>query len=181
MRVRRFEYQSKDTPLLKKDIIFRMLFVLLFTIAFIWQIVFMFRDYATHNLTTTHGIVGSCVLIISLLFDIVAFVYAYRSINILQKIKIHGHAVKMITVLSDNRKGSFLKLYNLITKLIAIVMSLALVSGLTYGILEYVYYSTISFYLPILFFVAVSGFNTVYHVTAEIRTIKEVQEYYSVL
>ena len=177
MKVRSFEYQNKDTPLLKKDAIFRILFALLFFIVFVWQIIFIFRDYSLHTLTTLKAAVGTIVLIVSILFDLVAFAYAYRAVDTLSKIKLHGHAVRMVTIFSDNKKGSFVRMYDKLTKLIALVMGLALVSGLTYAILEYFYYSSISFYLPILFFIAVSGFNTVYHVTTEIKVMKEVQSY----
>ena len=180
MKTKRFEYHNKNVPMLKKEIAFRLLFTLLFFVTFIWQFAFILREYSLGTLTTLKSVVSIIVLIVTLVFTIVTLVYAYRCINVMSSIKLHGKAVRFITILSDNKKGSFLKLYSLMNRFITLVMALALVSGITYSILELIYYSSISFYIPILFFVAISGFNSVYHIKAEIQTIKEVQEYNSI-
>ncbi len=177
MKLEKFEYRNKDVPIIKKDTAFRMLFVGLFLLVFIWQLAFMIRDFSLGTLTTIKSIVAVIVLIVSLVFILVAFSYAYRSISILSDIKHYGKSVKTLTVLSDNRRGSFVRMYSLLTKFITLIMVLALLSGLTYGILEYSYFHTISFYLPIMFFVAVSGLNSVYHISTEIKVMQEVEKY----
>ncbi len=177
MKLETFEYHNKDVPMLKKDMAFRILFVGLFFIVFLWQLLFMIRDFSLGTLTTIKSIVAVVVLLVSFMFMLVAFVYAYRSINIVNDVKHHGKSVKTLTVLSDNKRGSFIRMYSLLTRFITLIMVLALLSGLTYGILEYVYYKTISFYLPIMFFVAASGLNSVYHIHAEIKLMNDVQKY----
>ena len=106
--------------------------------------------------------------------------YAFRSINIINSIKRKGKAVRVVTTLRNNDKGSFIKLYSIITQIIAVVVLLVLVSALTYSILELVYYSSVSFYMPVLFLFAFSGFNSVYHINAEIDLIQNVKEFSSI-
>ncbi len=180
MTTRRYEYHNKDIPMIKKDIVFRFIFLALFAFAFAWQFAFILRDFSLNTLTQTKTLVGIIALLMCLLFVLVALTYAYRGINIINSIKHHGKSVKNVTVVSDTKKGSFVKMYSHLTRFITLIMALALVSGLTYGILEYIYYSTISFYLPIMLLVTTAGLNSVYHITTEIKIMKEVQEYNSI-
>lgn len=180
MRAKRFEYRHKDIPFLKKDIAFRIVFTFLFFAIFLWQLIIMFYNHSQGTLTNVMLIVSIFVLVGSLIFTLTAMLYAFRSINIINSIKRKGKAVRVVTTLRNNDKGSFIKLYSIITQIIAVVVLLVLVSALTYSILELVYYSSVSFYMPVLFLFAFSGFNSVYHINAEIDLIQNVKEFSSI-
>ncbi len=177
MKFKKLEYQHKDLPILKKDMIFRIIFMSLFLAIFIWQLISMFFNYFHDSLSNTMLIVSVFVMLISLILALTALIYAFRDINIINEVRHQGKAVRTISVISNNKKGSFLKMYNYLSKFIAFVMMLVLVCGVTYSVLELVYFSSITFYMPILILFAISGFNSVYHIKMEMNTISSVQEY----
>ena len=177
MKTERFEFQNKDIPMLKKDIFFRFAFMVLFAVIFGWQLILLVLHYMHDNLNMLKTIVAVFVLISSLMFTLISFNYAFRSLNTMQKIVLHGTAVKSISIISNAKKDSFLKLYLFVTQLISLVMLVVLCCALTYNVLNYVYHSTISFYLPVLLFISSAGFNSVYHIKHEIKTIQNVREF----
>lgn len=177
MKFKKLEYQHKDLPILKKDMIFRIIFMCLFLAIFIWQLISMFFNYFHDSLSNTMLIVSVFVMLISLILALTALIYAFRNINIINEIRHQGKAVRTISVISNNKKGSFLKMFNYLSKFIAFAMMLVLVCGITYSVLELVYFSSITFYMPILILFAISGFNSVYHIKMEMNTISSVQEY----
>lgn len=176
----RFEYQHKDIPMLKKDIFFRFLFMLIFVGIFAWQLVLLISNNIKGTLTPTKTMFSLALLVFALLFAVVSFTYAFRSLNILQKVILNGSAVRNISILSNINKNSFLKIYSFINLLIALIMLAVLCCAITYSVLQYVYFTTISYYMPILLFVTVAGFNSVYHIKTEIKTIQNVREFNNV-
>ena len=179
MKMERFEYQNKDIPMLKKEIFVRFLFMFLFVGVFAWQLVLMVKNYADGSLSPIKAILSVMLLISSLMFAIISFSYAFKNLTTMQKIRQHGSYVRAISIISNAKKDSFLKLYFVVTQLISLFMLVVLCCALTYNILEYVYFTTISYYLPILLFVSIAGFNSVYHIKQEIKTIQNVNEFNS--
>ena len=179
MKFKKLEYQHKDIPFLKKDTIYRILFMSLFFVIFIWQLVSMFIYYFNNTLTSLMLIISICVLLTSLMLTLIGLFYAFKDMNIINQIKHKGKATRVISIISDNKKGSFLRIYNVLSKFICFMMFIVLVCGVTYSVLEIIYYSSITFYMPILILFAISGFNSVYHIKAEMITIQNVQEFNS--
>ena len=163
--------------MLKKDIFFRLFFMFLFVLVFAWQFVLFVVHFRRDDISQTQLIATICLLVVSLLFASISLVYAFRSLGIVQKIKLHGNAVKQIPIISNAKSQSFLRLYSVVNLLITLVMIVVLVSAITYSVLQYVYFTTQSYYLPILFFVSFAGFNSVYHLKAELKTIQNVREF----
>lgn len=180
MTMERFEYQHKDLPMLKRDIIFRFIFVFLFSAIFIWQLVLLLTNYVRSTLSPMKTIVAVILLVVSLMFAVISFTYAFKSLNIIQRVILHGTAVRHISIISNAKKDSFLRMYSLAMQLITLAMVVILCCTVTYNILEYVYFTTISFYLPVLLFVCIAGFNSVYHIKDEIKTIQNVREFSSI-
>ncbi len=179
MRTKRYEYQHKDIPMLKKDFAFRIFFMCLFIFVFVWQFILFVVSYRRNDLSTIKLAESIIVMFVTLVFASISISYAFKDIGIMQRIKLHGVAVKNIIILSGVKKNSFLKIYYIISQIIAFAMIVVLVSAITYAILQYVYFTTFSFYLPILFFVSFSGFNSVYHIRYEIKTIQNVKAFNS--
>lgn len=177
MKIKKFEYKHKDVPFIKKDIAIRMVFFTLFFIVFLWQLISMFVYFNNGSLSTPMLILSVLVLVISLILSMIALLYAFRGINLLTNIKHSGNAVRAVSLISDNKKTSFFRIYSYLSKFIAFMMFLILVCGVTYSILEIIYYSTISFYMPMLVLFAISGFNSVYHIKYEMNIIESVSEY----
>ncbi len=179
MKIERLEYLNKDIPLLKKDVAMRLLFMFLFLATFIWQFVLLVLNYMRGTLTSIRTILSVILLVSALMFTIISLIYAFRSFNIIQKVTVHGSSIKNITVISNIKKRSFLRIYFVITELISIAMLVVLACTTTYSILQYIYFTTFSYYLPILLFITIAGFNSVYHIKQEISTIQNVREYNS--
>lgn len=176
MNSKKFEYMHKDIKQLKKDIVFRVIFSILFLLTFIWQIASMVYVSIKGTLTTMQGIVAAIVLISTLLLCVVTFFYAFKDFRIIAAIKMNGSCVSSVQILFKTNKSSFVKLYRLLTQFLTLAVSLVLVASITYSILQVTFMSTISFYMPLLLLICTSGYNSIYQVQDEIRTQETVQE-----
>ncbi len=177
MNSKKFEYFHKDIKQLKIDIIFRMIFSALFLIAFVWQMVSMIIVSIKDSLSIMQGSVATFVLITSLVLCLVTMSYAFKDLRIIAAIKMRGKCVSTVQILFKvDSKSSFLWLYNFIMQFLTIVTSLVLVACVTYSILEISYFSTISFYMPLLLTLCVASYNSIYHIKDEITTQKTVNE-----
>ena len=174
---KRFEYTNKDITALKKDIIFRTLFATLFLAIFVWQFVSLFIAYTNNNLQLIKIIIAGIVLISTLLLLIVSLLYIFKSLRIVSAIKMNGRCVSSVAIFIRTNKGSFVKLYDLLIKFLTLATSLILVSCITYTFLQITVTSTISYYLPLILMICVSGYNSIYHIKDEIKTQEMVREY----
>lgn len=179
MRTKKYEYTINDKPMLKKNIIFRCVFIGLFLLAFVWQFIMLLLNN-NKELDFNKILVGFLVLFTSLILIITGMLYIAKELKILDKTKHHGKSVESINVLFSDKKGGFLNLYKFLCEFIALVMFLLFICSFTYSVLQLVYYSTISYYMPFIFLVTLTGFNTVFHINYELITIKNVRLYNSV-
>lgn len=180
MAAKQFEYQHKDIPMVKKDMKLRLIFCILFIGTFTWQLGNIIIAKYSNLLSKMEIVIGSVTLVMCLIYTVVAFVFAYQDIKIIRNINKNGRSVRYVTLLSASDKRSFIRLYTLISDIISVVMLLVLVSGVTYSVLHYVYFETVSYYLPLLVMLTLSGFNGVWHMNNEISLMKNVEEYRSI-
>lgn len=177
MNSKRFEYHTKDIPFLKKDLILRFVFALLFFVIFVWQFIAMVVAYNNQTIHTGMIILGVITLILSLFMAVMSFIYGYKSMMVMSEIKKRGKAVRNVSIIGSVRNKSFIRMYFTLTKVLAVVMAMLFIAGLTYTILQLVFYGTVPFYLPMLLWLTLSGFNSTYHVNNEIKTLEQVQEF----
>ncbi len=177
MGTRSLEYRTKDLPFIKKDLIYRLFFSVLFLVVFIWQLAEFALDSIDDNLSTIKILVTICVLLSSMMFTILCIVYAHKDLSIINEIKKHGSAVRNVRTFTNKKKDSFLKLYSTVASVIAVVMLALLCFVVTYSVLEIIYYSTISYYMPLLFLISFCGFNSVFHINYELKSMKQIGEY----
>ena len=179
MNLKKFEYTNKDIPFLRRDVTVRLIFSSLFIAVFIWQFISLFVTNATVGMTTPKIVTSIIVLIVALMMAMVALLYSLKDLKIISAIKKRGTCVSTIDILFSLKKGSFIKLYQIVAWILAIVSLFILLCSLTYSILQFAYFSSISYYLPILVLVCIAGFNSVFHINSEIKTIETVKEYHS--
>ena len=180
MNSKRYEYTHKDIPYLKKDIFFRALFAILLVAVFIWQFVSLIYLTITSSMTIMQ-IASSCLVIFcSLMLAFISLMYALKDFRIISAIKMNGRCVSAVQMLIRTNKKSFIWLYSVLIQFLTLITSLVLICSIVYTILEVTYLSTTSFYLPLLFMICISGFNSIYHIKDEIHTQNFVQEYYNV-
>lgn len=173
-----YEFTHKNIPYLKKDIVFRVIYGIAFLLMFIWQFVLLVINYTNGSLSNLMMGVAIFTLVTAMMLCLVTALYAYRDVKTISEINKNGSMIKRVNLIGQNvKKGSFIKMYNVLSQILAVVMLMVFASGVTYAILQLIYYSTLSFYLPILFLVTISGFNGVYHLQTEIHTIREVAHY----
>lgn len=180
MRTKKYEFDVKDKNLLKKDIGFRFVFIALFLSAFIWQFAMLLISKTKNELDFPKILVAFLVIFTSLILIIIGMMYISKELKTLDKIKHHGKAVESRSILFSDKKGSFLKLYKFLCEFIAVVMLLLLVCCFTYSLLEFIHYSTVSYYMPLMLLITLTGFNTVFHINNELTTIKTVREFNSI-
>lgn len=180
MNLKNFEYLSKDVPFLKKDLIFRASFAVLFFTLFLIQIVSMFKNIVTDSLNIGMAISSTVVLITCGLFSFLSIIYMLRDLRTIDTINNHGKCVSSVDILLSVKKDSFIKLYSFVCDLLALVASLILVCSLTYSVLQATYYDYVSYYLPLLITVSFTAFYAVFHIKNEIATMQNVNRYNSI-
>ena len=164
-KARNVEYMSKDVPTIKKDVWLRMLFAVLFIVAFVWQLVVVFTWQDVSKLMV---VICCLVLFFSVMFGFVSIVYAMNDLQTLSTLKHKGKSIKRVTFAFNVDKHGFIMLYRFITNIFAVLALLLLVASATYSLLQLIYYSSVSFYLPMIFTFTVWCFNSAYHIKNEI-------------
>ncbi len=180
MAAKRYEYQHKDIPMVKKDMKLRLVFSILFLGIFAWQVLNLLMAKMSGSLSRLEIIVGTVTLVFCLMYTIVAIMFAVQDFKIIKNVNKTGRSIRYVTLFSANDKSSFIRMYTLISDIITIIMLLILASSVTYSTLHYIYYETISYYLPALVMLTLSGFNGVWHMNNEITLMKNVEEYHSI-
>lgn len=179
MNLKKFEFTNKDIPFLKRDIIIRLSFSALFIVVFLWQFISLIVAQSASGLSVGKMIATIFVLLFSLLLIMLGFFYAFKDMKIVSAIKRRGTCVSTVDILFSTKKTGFMKLYQLIAFVLALVSLAVLLSSVTYALLQFAYFSSISYFMPILVLVAISGFNSVFHITSEIKTVDTVKQYHS--
>lgn len=176
MRSKIFEYYHKDIKQLKVDVAFRIVFSCFFLAIFVWQLSSMIIRGLNHNLTASQGAIAAVVLITSILLCLVTFSYAFKDLRIIAAINMTGKCVSSVKMLFSTEKKGFMNLYSILIQLLTLATTLILIACITYAILEITFLSSISFYMPLLFLICMSGYNSIYHIKDEITTQKTVQQ-----
>lgn len=173
-----FEYFRKDIPFIKKDCLFRLIFSGLYLLIFVWQIITLIVNLAKKSYNIGMLISSVVVLVLCLLFIAISLMYSLKNIRIISVIKTRGKCTSSVFMLHNLKKDSYIKLYSVVTQILAVVISLVLICCITYSILEISYYSTISFYMPLLFVTCLTGYYSMIHIQNEIKLAQTVQEYH---
>ena len=179
MNLKKFEYANKDVPVLKKDIVVRLTFTALFVAIFIWQFISFVSTQASDNMSTGKTVSTVVVLLLSLILGAIGFVYSFKDIRIVTAIKKRGTCVSTVDLIFSTKKDSFMRIYDIVCQVLAYVSLFVLLCSITSLILNATFYSQISYYMPLLFLLCIAGFNSVFHIKAEIKTMQTVQEYHS--
>lgn len=177
MNQKRFQYQNKDIPFLKKDIRVRIFFMILFGVVFFSQLILLVLNQIDKTITLSMIITSAVIMLLSLMFSIISLVFAFKDMRAIQTISRTGFVVSAVSTLPNLEKRSFVRLYSVLTTLLAIVMLITFTSVITYSILQFVHFATISFYIPLIMLVTIVGFNSAYHVKHEIKTFENVQTF----
>ena len=176
MNSKKFEYTDRDLSYLKKDIIYRTIFALLFLIVFTWQFISFFKASITKSTTTMQIVVAIIVFVCCLMLTFISLLYIFKDFRIISAIKRNGRCVSSVQILIKTNKKSFVWLYSLLIQFLTIITAIVLICSITYSILQIAYFSTISFYLPFLITICISGFNSIYHIKDEMHIQNTVQE-----
>jgi len=174
---KRFEYTTRDLGHLKKDICFRTIFMFFFLSLFVWQISTLIMESLKDSISNFKIISSIVVLISSLMLTLISLMYIFKNFRIISAIRLTGRCVSSVQLLIRTNKRSFLWLYNILMQFLTITTTLVLISSITYSILQMKYFSYVSFYMPLLFMICISGFNSIYHIKDEIKTQNSVNEY----
>ena len=177
MNSKRFEYTHKDIPFLKKDIVYRTFFILLFLCVFVWQFVDMIKAALNDSLFILQICSTVLVFISCLLLAYISLLYVFKDFRIIAAVKMNGKCVSAVQILIKTNKKSFIWLYNLLIQSLTLLTSIVLICSITYAILQATYFATISYYLPFLVAVCVSGFNSIYHIKNEMQVQNTLQEF----
>ena len=177
MNYRKFEYQHKDVPALKKEILFRCIFAGLFLLIFVWQFIAMIAKLSNTKLTAGMVLSTCLVMLLALLFAALSLLYCLKANNIINVIKKTGKCVSSVDMMFNLKRDSFIRLYSIINAIVTLIASLILISSITYSILEIAFYSSINYYIPLLAIICLTGFYSAYHMHIELNTMKYVEEF----
>lgn len=180
MNLKNFEYLNKDIPFLKKELLFRSIFAVMFFAVFLIQFISMIKLLISQTLNIGMAISTTVVLLTCALFCLISIVYMLKTLNIIKTINNQGRCVSSVDILLNTKKDSFIKLYSIVCDILALVASIVLVCSFTYAILQASYYATTSYYLPLLVTISLSAFYSVFHIKNEIKTVQTVNQYNSI-
>ncbi|MBE7076898.1 MAG: hypothetical protein E7374_03280 [Clostridiales bacterium] len=177
MTTRKFDFHASNIPLLKRDMITRLIFTFLFLGVFFYQFTVLFIDYLHDKVGLLKISVGIVLLFLSMMFCLLSFLYAYKDMKIMNKVKKNKVHTTNVAILFPPKSQKTAKFYLIVQEILSIIALLGFVWYLTYSILEYAYNHTYTFYLPLIAFIALTGFNTVYHIRNEMKILDQVQEH----
>ncbi len=177
MDTKKLEYMDKDVPTIKKDLVLRIVFAVLFAVSFAWQLVAMILSH--DNISVIMLVLSSVTMIFSIMFGFASILYAIKDLKILEKIRLRGKSINNVNFVFNIEKRSFIHLYSFITSILAIIATFLLFASLTYSVLAYIYYNTISFYLPTVLAFVSWCYNSSYHLKNEIYISQNVAQFNS--
>lgn len=181
MNLKQFEYLNKDVPFLRKDVFMRLAFTLLYFVVFAWQFAsVVIKSINGAEITLPMIISTVAVLVICLMFAGLSLMYCFKSFKTLSVVRKNGKCVSRVDILFNTDKKGFVTLYSYITKFLTLVCSIVLLCSFVYSFLEATYFSSISYYMPVLATICCSGFYSSYHINAEIDIVKNVKTYNSI-
>lgn len=180
MNLKNFEYLNKDIPFLKKELIFRAIFIVLFSTLFLIQFIAMLQKLITNSLNIGMAISSGVVLITCVLFCFLSILYMLKTLRIINVVNNHGRCVSSVDILLNTKKDGFIKLYTSVCEILALLATIILTCSLTYSALQAAYYETISFYLPLLVTICLTAFYSVFHLRNELKTVQTVNQYNSI-
>jgi len=180
MNLKKFEYLHKDVPFLKKDILFRAIFIVLFFAIFLIQLISMLQHFFKNTLELGMAISSGIVLLTSLLFCLISVMYLVKTSRIITIITKRGRCVSSVDILINTKKDGFVRLYSFVCEALALLATIVLVCSLTYSALEVKYYNQLSFYLPLLATICLTSFYSVFHLENELKTMQTVNNYHSI-
>lgn len=179
MDFKKFSYSNKDLQLLKNEFFYRLFFMILFSVILVWQVVLLFIETIRHQMQLSFVVASAIVLIVSLCFICVSLMYALKAKSTINTINSNGRCVSRVQILKSLNKTGFIKLYSTLCKFFALLISLVVVVAITYLVLQTTFDKQISFFYPFLFLCCALGYNTVFHIINEIKTMELVEEYHS--
>ncbi|MCQ2565023.1 MAG: hypothetical protein MJ152_04125, partial [Clostridia bacterium] len=146
MKTKKFEYVLKDVPMLKRDMFLRLIYFFLFVAVCVLQVVtiIMFAN----QFTTLHYIISCSVCVMSLMLALISMWYATSDVASINMIKRNGHHVKNSPMMFASSESFLFKMFNFMSKVLAVIMIAVALSAITYNILQYIYYQTISIFIP---------------------------------
>lgn len=180
MKMKQYVYKSNDIEYLKKDNKISFIYSLIAVFCLILQIVCLIKHQQNHQMNVLKIIVAITVISYSIALGIVLIYNLIRNQKIIKNVAKNGHYNTKILLTSDGNKNSFLKLYSLISQVFSILMIIILACGITYSILELIYFANFSYYIPLIILLSSSGFYSGYCTKKELKLIKEVQDYNSI-
>lgn len=178
--MKNFEYLNKDIPFLKKELLFRAVFTVLFFTVFLIQFISMLKNLIADTLNIGMAISSTVVILTCALFCVISIIYMLKTLNIISTVNNHGRCISSVDILLKTKKDSFIKLYSLVCDILAVIASIVLICSFTYAILEASYYATTSYYLPLLVTISFSAYYSVFHIKNEIKTLQTVNQYNSI-
>ena len=180
MNLKNFEYLYKDIPFLKRDLLFRASFVVLFFAIYLIQLISMLKNWIADTVNLGMAISSGVVLLTCSLFIFLSILYMLKTKRIINVINNNGRCVSSVEMLFDTRKNSFIRMYSVITEVLAFVASIVCVCGFTYAALDIAFNSYVSFYLPLLATVCSTAYYSVFHLKSELKTVMTVNQYNSI-
>lgn len=159
MKVKNINYSNSHIPELKKYIAWLALFALGISIIAILQ-AYMIIDVNKKNidLSNLEMIASFGCLIMCIVFALFMLVEISRYIVLIKKINTNGNIENKTYGFDYSRKFSFGNMFRLFEYIILTASVIFVIGFATYCVLNYVYYTTINYYLPIALMVLVTTF-----------------------
>lgn len=159
MKVKNISYNSTHIPDFKKHIVWLGLFAIgVIIIAFFQATILIKANNNGVELTTLEMVAGFGCLIVSLVYVLFMVAEISRHFVLIKKINDNGFVERRTFVFDYSSKFSFGNLFRLFEYIVLTATVIFVIGFTTYCVLNYVYYTTINYYLPIILMVFVTTF-----------------------
>ena len=177
MNLKSFEYRKKDISMLKKDATIRTISAILFALVAIWQICLLVSSIKDETLSGLNIISACAVFFFCFVFALVSLLQITKNARTINVITAKGKCVSSVNILFSTEKTGFMKMYSIVTKVIAVLCLVVLFCSITSAFLQAKFMETMSFYLPLLVALCLVGLYSSHHVDMQITAVKTVDEF----
>ena len=177
MNLKSFEYRKKDISMLKKDATIRTIFAVLFAAVAIWQICLLASSVVNKTLTALNIASACAVFFFCFVYGLVSILQISKNAKTINVITAKGKCISSVNIKFSTEKTGFMKMYSIVTKIIAILCLVVLFCSITSAFLQAKFMETMSFYLPLLVSLCLVGLYASHHIDMQIKAVKTVDEF----
>lgn len=159
MHHEKYNYSTSTVPTLRRKMRWSCVFALLMIAIMFLEIYLLLDAYKSKiDLSIAENIVSIVTMVFALLFILMQIAEVARCVAIIKKVKQNGYVQASTLLMNFDRKTSFGNVFRLLEYILLLITIIGVVGFATYSVWNYIYSSTINYYLPVFLAVLLSTY-----------------------